>query len=219
MKFLLFLLSLGLVGCQTAAPVTALPMPVNPAPEPRPVVTALPPPTNSAQEQKIRQQAQFIEALISQNDALTAKLIPVVAAPPSPVAAAAIPEPAPAPKPASLSPPAQAVLAEPVLAPNAEGIIDLAAVTADAKAGEPVNPFTVRTVSAEAVREVALHVSGIMSGAVPCAVINDRLVQTGESVESLTVERIEPDTVWLRYAGRRLRLPVSEKPARVRLPL
>jgi len=72
---------------------------------------------------------------------------------------------------------------------------------------------------AEAVREVMLHVSGIMSGAVPCAVINDRLVQAGETVESLTVERIEPDTLWLRHAGRRLRLPVSEKPTRVRLPL
>jgi len=219
MKLLLLLLSLGLAGCQTAAPVPALPMPVNPAPEPRPVVTASPAPINFAQEQKIRQQAQFIEALISQNDALTAKFTAVAATPPVPIVAAATPEPAPVPKPAPLSPPTQAVPAEPVLSPNAEGIIDLAAITADAKAGEPVNPFAVRTVSAEAVREVALHVSGIMSGAVPCAVINDRLVQTGESVESLTVERIEPDTVWLRYAGRRLRLPVSEKPARVRFPL
>ena len=105
------------------------------------------------------------------------------------------------------------------LAPNAEGVIDLVAASLRDQPGEPVNPFAVRNGSAEAGREVALQVSGIMSGTVPCAVINGRLVQTGESVESLTVERIEPDTVWLQYAGQRLRLPVSEQPARVRLPL
>ena len=103
--------------------------------------------------------------------------------------------------------------------PNADGVIDLAAVTADTKPGEPVNPFAVRTMSAESVREVTLHVSGILAGAVPCAIINDRPVQAGETVESLLLERIEPDAVWLRFAGRRLRLPASEKPVRVRLPL
>lgn len=216
MRFLPVLLSLGLAGCQAAAPTTALPMPAKPAPEYRPIVTAPPPPVNSAAEQKIRLQAQFIEALISQNDALAAKLT-AAATPPMSVLAA--PEPAPASKSPPVPPPAQAIPTTPMLTPNADGIIDLAAVTVDAKPGEPVNPFTVRAVPAEAVREVTLHVAGILSGAVPCAVINDRLVQTGESVESLTVERIEPDAVWLRYAGHRLRLPVSEKPARVRLPL
>jgi len=219
MRFLPVLLSLGLVGCQTAAPTTtALPMPTNPAPEPRPVVIAPPTPASPTLDQKIRQQAQFIEALISQNDALTAKLAATAVPPTLSLVAVSVPEPTPAPKPPA-APPGQPALTEPTLTPNADGVIDLAAVKADAKPGEPVNPFALRAVPAEAVREITLHVAGILAGAVPCALINDRLVQTGESVESLAVERIEPDAVWLRYAGQRLRLPVSEKPARVRLPL
>lgn len=219
MRFLPVLLSLGLVGCQNAAPTTtALPMPAKPAPESRPVVIAPPTPTSPALDQKIRQQAQFIEALISQNDALTAKLAPTAVPPPPPVVAVSAPVSILAPKP-PVAPPGQPAPSEPTLTPNADGVIDLAAVKADAKPGEPVNPFALRAVPAEAVREITLHVAGILAGAVPCAVINDRLVQTGEFVESLAVERIEPDAVWLRYAGQRLRLPVSEKPVRVRLPL
>jgi hypothetical protein len=216
MKSLLTLLCLGLAGCQTAAPLTLPPLPAKPAPEFRPVVAAPPAPLNPALEQKVRQQAQYIEALISQNDALSSRL---TAAASAPVATSPAPEPAPvaiAPPPA---PPLQPVPAEPMLTPNADGVIDLAAVAADAGPGEAVNPFAVRAVSAGAAREVTLHVSGILAGKTPCAVINERLVQTAETVESFTVERIEPDAVWLRYAGQRLRLPVSEKPARVRLPL
>ena len=87
------------------------------------------------------------------------------------------------------------------------------------KPGEPVNPFTVRTVPPEAMREVTLHVGGIVAGPMACAVINDRLVQVGEIIESLAVERIEADAVLLRHSGRLLRLPVAENSTRVRLPL
>jgi hypothetical protein len=45
------------------------------------------------------------------------------------------------------------------------------------------------------------------------------LVQVGEIVESLAVERIESDAVLLRHSGKLLRLPVAEKAIRVRLPL
>jgi hypothetical protein len=217
MKSLLILLCLGLAGCQTAAPLPLPPMPAKPAPEFRPVVAAPPAPLNPALEQKVRQQAQYIEALISQNEALSSRL--TAAAAPTPAVANPVPEPAPvaiAPPPA---PPLQPIPVEPMLTPNADGVIDLAAVAADAGSGEAVNPFAVRAAPAGAGREVTLHVSGILAGKTPCAVINDRLVQTAETVESFTVERIEPDAVWLRYAGQRLRLPVSEKPARVRLPL
>jgi type II secretory pathway component PulC len=68
-------------------------------------------------------------------------------------------------------------------------------------------------------REVSLQVGGIAAGPMACAVINDRLVQVGEIIESLAVERIEPDAVLLRHSGKLLRLPVAEKPTRVRLPL
>ncbi|MST93698.1 MAG: hypothetical protein EXS33_00230 [Pedosphaera sp.] len=219
MKHLLILLTLGLAGCQAVTPAPALPVPAKPTPNPRPVTTMPLAPLNPALELKIRQQAQYIEALLSQNDALAAKFIASPATPAGPAVAVMAPEPSPPPNPPPVPPPAQAASVEPTLMPNADGVIDLAAVTADTKPGEPVNPFAVRIASAESVREVTLHVSGILAGAVPCAIINDRPVQAGETVESLLLERIEPDAVWLRFAGHRLRLPASEKPARVRLPL
>ena len=219
MKHLLILLTLGLAGCQAVPAVPALPVPAKSALDPRPVTTMPPAPLNPALELKIRQQAQYIEALLSQNDALAAKFTASPATPAGPAVAVMAPEPSPAPNPPPVPPPAQAAPVEPTLMPNADGVIDLAAVTADTKPGEPVNPFAVRTMSAESVREVTLHVSGILAGAVPCAIINDRPVQAGETVESMMLERIEPDAVWLRFAGHRLRLPASEKPARVRLPL
>ncbi len=109
--------------------------------------------------------------------------------------------------------------AEPTLTPNADNVIDLVAAVMSEKSGEPANPFTVRTVPPEAMREVSLQIGGIVVGPLACAVINDRLVQVGEIVESLAVERIAPDAVWLRHSGKLLRLPVAEKATRVRLPL
>jgi hypothetical protein len=174
-------------------------------------------PATSDLELKIRQQAQYIEALISQNDALTAKL-----AAGSPEASSAVAGVAPAAEPAPVPRPPVAPLpvsAEPTLIPNADNVIDLVAAIVTEKSGEPVNPFTVRTVPPEAMREVSLQVGGIVAGAMPCAVVNDRLVQAGDFVESLAVERIEPDAVLFRHSGRLLRLPVAGKATRVRLPL
>jgi len=201
MKYLLLCAGVLLAGCQT--------VPV-PSTEPRPIVAAPPSPLpvepDRTLERKLRQQAQAIEALISQNDALTAQLGQA----PRPIAPAA----------RALS--ATATVSEPAtpesfLSPNADGVIDLTATNAGQ--GEAVNPFAVRKVPTEATREVALHVGGIIAGPTKCAVINDRLVQTGEAIESLTVERIEPDAVFLRREGQRLRLPVSANTVRVRMAL
>jgi hypothetical protein len=170
-------------------------------------------PDNTALEQKIRQQAQFIEALLSQNDALTARLN-APAAGPEPVPAAALP-----PVPTGPEPVAPGASEWPTLAPNADGVIDVAAADVTARPGEPVNPFAVRALANETVREVSLRVGGIIAGPTACAVINDRLVQAGETIEALRVERIDSDAVVLRHGGHRLRLPVSEKTVRVRLPL
>ena len=218
MKILPVLLSLVLAGCQ-ATPAPVLPEPARTAPEPCPPVAQQPALVKPSLEQKIRQQAQYIEALISQNDALAAKMAAVEARPVQPASAADAPPPsAPAPK-LPATPPALATPAEPMLTPNADGVIDLTAAAADPKSGELVNPFVVRSVPADSVREVSLHVTGILAGKTPCAVINDRLVQADETIESLTVERVESDAVCLRHAGQRLRVPVAEKPVRVRLPL
>jgi hypothetical protein len=201
MKYLLFFAGVLLAGCRTA--------PLPPA-EPRPIVVAPPSPTpaepDRTLERKLRQQAQTIEALISQNDALTAQLGQA----PRPI------EPAARVLPATTAV-TEAAKPEPFLSPNADGVIDLTATDPDK--GEAVNPFVVRKVPTEATREVALHVGGIIAGPTKCAVINDRLVQTGEAIESLTVERIEPDAVFLRREGQRLRLPVSGSTVRVRMAL
>jgi hypothetical protein len=174
-------------------------------------------PSTTGLEQKVRQQAQYIEALISQNEALTAKLAATNASPPSTTSSVTPPpEPAPVSRPPVTTSP---VSAEPTLTPNADNVIDLVAAIVTEKSGEPVNPFTVRTVPPEAMREVSLQVGGIVAGPMACAVVNDRLVQVGEIVESLAVERIEPDAVLLRHSGKLLRLPVAEKAIRVRLPL
>jgi len=57
-------------------------------------------PATSGLELKVRQQAQYIEALISQNDALTATLAATNASPPSAVSSVTLsPEPAPVSRP------------------------------------------------------------------------------------------------------------------------
>lgn len=229
MKFLLLLIPAFLVGCRTAPPLT-LPQPGTALAAPTPTVVALPAPATSGTavlEQKIRQQAQVIEALISQNDALTAKLATVGETVAPVVAATVPPSTPPAPLPAPLAPmptvvapasPVPLIPPEPTLTPNADGVIDLTATSAS-KPGEPVNPFAVRVPVSDGVREVTLHVGGIIAGPTACAVVNDRLVQSGDLVESLSVERIESDAVFLRREGQRMRVPVSAQPIRVRMPL
>lgn len=249
MKHLLILFVIALAGCQSAPTPTLLPVPAKPAvpDQPPPALPpAAPAPASAVLEQKIRQQAQYIEALISQNDALTAKLAAQTSAAPatSPLepAATAVLDPSPpqlapsispaepAPPPPSFALPAEpsvpppptpslALPPEPTLSPNADNVLDLVAVVIGEKSGEPVNPFTVRTVPPEAMREVSLHLGGIVAGPNACAIINDRLIQEGDVIESLAVERIETNAVFLRHSGRLLRLPVAEKATRVRLPL
>jgi hypothetical protein len=194
-------------------------MPPKSVPEPRPIAAqpSPPAPVVSPWKQKVKQQAQLIEALVSQNDALNAKLAANATTTPNPTSPTAIPTPVTNDPPVAPHP--EPKPAESFAVPNAEGVIDLVAVTLGQATGEPVNPFAVRMVSAEKTREIALHVGGTVAGENPCAVLNDRLVQPGDVVESLAIERIEADAVILSRGEQRLRLPVAEKPVRVRLPL
>ena len=226
MKYLLLSILLALTGCQSATPDAPLPQPPKPVAAPIAMAPAAPVASPLPLEEKVRQQAQYIEALLNQNDALSARLATPVA-PTTEISVPVMPAPAtkPAPVPAPAGTPAVAnpVPVEPApespLVPNADGVIDLAAATVAAKPGETVNPFAIRSVAADAVREITVQVSGIIAGPTPCAVLNGRLVQAGETVESLTVERVDSDAVLVRHSGHLLRLPVSEKPVRLRLPL
>jgi hypothetical protein len=221
MKPFLVLLFLTLCGCRTSAPVASLPapapIPVRPPMEP----TVAPPPpvrpTNAMPDPRSRQQAQLIEALINQNEALAARLAALQSAP---IATSSVPAPIAVQPSSPVSvPPPVVVKAEAAIAPNAEGVIDLTAIEQADNADEPVNPFAVRTAPGEKTREVTLLVGGIILGKTPCAVVNERLVQSGDSFEGFVVERIETGAVVVRSGVHRLRLPVSPSPTRVKLAL
>lgn len=103
--------------------------------------------------------------------------------------------------------------------PNADGVIDLAAVLTETKAGDEVNPFAVRSLPPEAVREITLRVTGLIHGATPCALVNGRAMQPDEAVESLTLVQVETDAALFRHGPHLLRVPVSTQPVRIRLAL
>lgn len=207
MKSLFPFLLVLLAGCRNYAPVTPLPVPTAAPRAVAPAVSTAPTrPVTMVGDPRSRQQAQLIEALISQNDALAAQL---AARPNAPaVRPVMVHEPAAVP---AVPPPA----VDDALAPNADGLIDLVVIDDDG----PVNPFAVRRASDDQTRELSLKVGGIIQGVTPCAVINDRLLQTGDRIEVFIVEAITARAVLVRYGAHRLRLPVSPIPTRVRLPL
>jgi hypothetical protein len=197
------------------------------------------PPSGDAE--KLTRQRQWIEALMAQNDALTARLgtlehgaagvpPPAAAAPTSPatVEGAAPKPPAPPPPPAApvnpVAPPASTVAtppaaetpseAAPLLVPNADGVIDTTVLNAP---GNPPNPFAVRTLPADAVREVTFVVDGIFQGGSPCALINGRVTEVGDLVESLRLTRISSETLVLTGDGFALNLPLGSTKVRLAL--
>lgn len=205
-------------------------------------VPVAPPASKNAEE--LARQSQIIEALIAQNDALTARLrqleheapasnasaapIPVTAAAPSaPVSvvsptpsqpsaptASAGPPPLPTVTPATTLPPPEPET--PLLTPNADGVIDVTALDATPPGTSP-NPFAVRAPPADASRDLTLRVQGIVTGEKPWALVNDRVIECGERVESLRLTQLQPDAIVLRGDGFALHLPLGA--TRVRLAL
>lgn len=180
------------------------------------------------QEKALRQQQQ-IQALIAQNDFLHHRVRELESAPPVSISetvpstpaveppessSTALATPPTVPRPVSTDP-----TPEPALMPNADGMIDLIAVLSQGSDGSEVNPFSVRVPPRDAVRELTLHIAGIIGGSSPCALINERAMRADETLESFQLVRVETAAVLLRHGAHLLRLPVAEKPARVRLPL
>ncbi len=205
-SILLALCLLPFAGCQsTPQPVAPAATSLVPAPAPVP----------ERADPTVRQR-RHIEALIAQNEALTSR-VRELEAQPKPTTASAPPSPNSSPLVVSapITAPAPEPVNEPALAPNAEGLLDLTAI----RSGDESNPFAVRTLAPESVREIALRVGGIVRGPSPCALINGRPVQAGDRIESLDVVRIEAAAVLLRHGAELLRLQLTEKPVRIRLPL
>ncbi len=226
MKTSLILLSLLLcAGCQSASrptppePVTLKATPVTAPPTVAPATDAL--------EHKLTQQSRLMAALIEQNDVLGEKLRlaekapapTAVTPPPAGLTSGALlpPVPTPVATPGLVAPPVEPTPELPLHTPNADGLIDLS-VPAGAP-GASINPFALRAVAMESRREITLLVQGLATGPNACALINERMCAPGDTVESLRVDRIEPDAVILRTETFRLRIPPTDKPVRVRLPL
>ena len=247
MKTNLLFASLLLAGCQSSPPVIRplpdpLPMhaspaslaaqPVGDAPAPKAPVAAAP---AAADTEKQKRQAQWIEALMAQNDVLTARLgaldqartSPPPATPLAPAAAGAtapapgtalpvttaIPETASVPAAGAVTP-AAIPDTTPLLVPNADGVVDTTALKAS---GSPPNPFAVRSLPADAVREVSFKVEGIFAGAVPCVLVNGRVAEPGDSVESLKLTRITAEALVLTGEGFAVRLPLGLTKVRLAL--
>ena len=237
MKTELFLLTtlLALSGCQTApVPPAVLPLPL--APSPAPAAVRVPEVVKTytlgayvdPDDPTLRHEAHMVQRIISPahwnlQPAPVAKAeIPEAMSVPLPVVEdrpPTAPAVSVAPTPVVISPaiPAPVPDPEPALAPSADGLIDLTAAPAAADA--EVNPFAVRKLPPEAVREITLHLDGIVHGAAPCALVNGHPLQPGDPFESLELVRIESDAVLLRYRGQLLRLPATGQPVRLRLPL
>jgi hypothetical protein len=129
---------------------------------------------------------------------------------------AAVPDLPPAPAPADQPPGA----GRPIV-PNSDGLIDLAALDAADPPGALPNPFTVRYRPPASIREVSLAIDAVLiagKAADACVIVNGEIYSPGDALEGLTVSSIAPDAIELRADGVLLRIPVGDKPVRLRLP-
>lgn len=188
MRTSLLVLTVLLSGCQHAAD----PGPTTPAPSPA-----------SPWEEKLRLQDRWIAALLEQNDVLTQEsLIPKSSPPPAPAARPVFGPPTP-PAPAVPEP----KLDVPIHEANAEGIVDV-------RPSQPADPAA----RSDNRRELNLQVHALAGGNTPCALINGRIYDVGDSVDGLRLEHVGTNTLLLRGSGYAIRLSPSAVPFRLRLP-
>jgi hypothetical protein len=105
-----------------------------------------------------------------------------------------------------------------LVAPNADGVIELDPNLFAPPATTTTNPFVQLYQPPVALHEIDLAVSAAMPGPAPSAIIDDAPVGIGDRVRELTVWRIDADTVYLKKDSFLLACPVSQKPLKLRLP-
>lgn len=186
MRVELLMLSMLLAGCQTQPAPVSPPVPTEPVP------------TLEQQEHALRREQQ-LRALVAHADALEAQVKELGRTKPCEAPSKVVEKPIAS----NRSAPRAAV------GPNAEGVIDLTAAV-----GEAGNPFAIRVVPADAVREANLRVTGLIAGR--CALVNGRTIEVGESIESFQLVEVEPGAIVLQRESHVLRLPVGPKATRVR---
>jgi hypothetical protein len=104
--------------------------------------------------------------------------------------------------------------------PDAEGVLDVAAAQRARTFDAIPNPFRVRSRPPPPVREVTLAINSVLIPARledACVVLNGRLYSAGDKVEGLELARISAESLDFRDDGVVLRIPVEDKPARLRL--
>jgi hypothetical protein len=105
--------------------------------------------------------------------------------------------------------------------PNSDGVIDLVALASADPPGALPNPFIVRYRPPASIREVSLAIDAVLvsrNAGDACAIVNGEIYSPGDALAGLTVSSIALDAIELRSEGVRLRLPVGDKPVRLRLP-
>ena len=130
----------------------------------------------------------------------------------------AVPDLPRAPDPAAQPAPAGA---ERVVVPNADSVIDLAALASADSPGALPNPFLVRFRPAAAVREISIAVNAVLvpsNAGDACAIINGELYSPGDRFSGLTVASIDGERIDLRSDGLRLAIPVTDRPVVLRVP-
>jgi hypothetical protein len=130
----------------------------------------------------------------------------------------------------SLPPPAEVPIPAPeyseplppvLVAPNADGLIDLATLNLP-EAGEALpNPFRIRWHPPTTTREAILTVESVLvqnRADSACVCINGRIFSLGETIEGLTLIAISDDALELRRGRLTVRCPIGDQPLRLTLP-
>ena len=107
-----------------------------------------------------------------------------------------------------------------VITPNADGLIDTVGLRPTEPPEGLPNPFELRWHPPVSTRELLLRVESVLlrePSSNACVCINGRIYGPGESMEGFVVSGLGGDVVELRRDRILVRIPVSERPLRLRL--
>jgi hypothetical protein len=104
--------------------------------------------------------------------------------------------------------------------PDADGVLDVVAAQRARTFDAIPNPFRDRSRPPPPIREVTLAIHSVLLPARPedaCVVLNGQLYSAGDKVEGLELIQIKAESLEFRGDGVVLRVPVEDKPTKLRL--